>query len=484
MSDVAMRTTLSAFAPLRRHATNNASLQKLPAPRFLSPSHPLRAYQSHDGAENMTAEQRRIHILGIGNIGTFVGHALKSIPQPPDVTLMLHRPEQYQVWREIGRRLILERNELSEHKTGYDVNWLEDGRWYTSVQRPRGYSKTPGEDKGVWVPTVDEGPIDHLILTVKAINVVLALRSVRHRLTPQSTIVFIHNGMGVIEEVNRDVFPDPATRPSYVVGIVSHGLYRNKYFNVVHRGIGTTTLGVVSTNPQAALPGTETPTTETGSNTYDINPEPTTSNNNKDAADTASPTTLSPTQLQPTLPKTTSYLLRTLARTPLLTPFLTNPTDLHLLQLEKLITNALINPLTVLNDCTNGHLLKNENITRTQRLLLFELSAVISSLPELRGVPGLKKRFAPERLLRIAQNVAAKTAANASSMLQDVAAGRPTEIEYINGYVVRRGEEVGVSCALNYMLVQLVKGKAKVMRWGLGGQVPFEEEKGSGRERL
>jgi 2-dehydropantoate 2-reductase len=44
-------------------------------------------------------------------------------------------------------------------------------------------------------------------------------------------------------------------------------------------------------------------------------------------------------------------------------------------------------------------------------------------------------------------------------MCADVRAGRRTEVEFINGYVVKRGEEVGVKCVMNYLMMQLVKGK-------------------------
>jgi 2-dehydropantoate 2-reductase len=54
-------------------------------------------------------------------------------------------------------------------------------------------------------------------------------------------------------------------------------------------------------------------------------------------------------------------------------------------------------------------------------------------------------------------DVAEKTAKNTSSMLQDRRAGRPTEIDYINGYIVRRGKELGVECKVNKKLIELVK---------------------------
>lgn len=43
------------------------------------------------------------------------------------------------------------------------------------------------------------------------------------------------------------------------------------------------------------------------------------------------------------------------------------------------------------------------------------------------------------------------------SMLQDVEKGRPTEIDYMNGHVVKKGAEVGVVTPMNREIVRLVK---------------------------
>ena len=42
-------------------------------------------------------------------------------------------------------------------------------------------------------------------------------------------------------------------------------------------------------------------------------------------------------------------------------------------------------------------------------------------------------------------------------MSQDMMKGRRTEIEFLNGYVVREGEKVGMSCRANAVLTDIVK---------------------------
>jgi 2-dehydropantoate 2-reductase len=49
------------------------------------------------------------------------------------------------------------------------------------------------------------------------------------------------------------------------------------------------------------------------------------------------------------------------------------------------------------------------------------------------------------------------TSANVSSMLQDVLRNKRTEIDFINGVIVRQGQEMGIPTPVNSLLVDLVK---------------------------
>lgn len=53
--------------------------------------------------------------------------------------------------------------------------------------------------------------------------------------------------------------------------------------------------------------------------------------------------------------------------------------------------------------------------------------------------------------------VGAKYSKLKSSSLQSLERGRPTEIDYFNGYIVQKGKEVGVDCPVNARLVTMVK---------------------------
>jgi 2-dehydropantoate 2-reductase len=70
-------------------------------------------------------------------------------------------------------------------------------------------------------------------------------------------------------------------------------------------------------------------------------------------------------------------------------------------------------------------------------------------------------RIDEEEAVRQWRSMAALTGANRSSMLQDVEAGRATEIDAISGAVAREGELRGVAAPLNQAMTLLVSALAR-----------------------
>jgi 2-dehydropantoate 2-reductase len=114
----------------------------------------------------------------------------------------------------------------------------------------------------------------------------------------------------------------------------------------------------------------------------------------------------------------------------------------------KLIVNAAINPLTALLRVKNGELLENSSAHNLMGKLAREAASVAEAL-------GVKLPFSgPERA---AEDVARRTAENTSSMLQDILRGAQTEVDVINGPIVRLGEKKNVSTPVNQVIWSLVK---------------------------
>ncbi|MFH1421286.1 MAG: 2-dehydropantoate 2-reductase [Planctomycetota bacterium] len=114
----------------------------------------------------------------------------------------------------------------------------------------------------------------------------------------------------------------------------------------------------------------------------------------------------------------------------------------------KLVLNAGINPLTVLLNCRNGELLNRPESKELMRLLVEEAAAVAKKK---------KIRLPYPDAFAQTQKVAFLTGANISSMLQDVRKGKKTEIDYINGAVVREGKNENSPTPFNQFATLLVK---------------------------
>ena len=131
----------------------------------------------------------------------------------------------------------------------------------------------------------------------------------------------------------------------------------------------------------------------------------------------------------------------------------------------KLIVNAAINPLTALLGVPNGFLATNEDAKRL----------AIDTAQEAAAVAQIECGWAiPDDVGQMGIEVALQTAANRSSMLQDVSRGSRTEIEAICGEIVRRGEQHGVDVALNRLWLQLIR-KAEA-DGGSGGRPLYTAE--------
>lgn len=115
---------------------------------------------------------------------------------------------------------------------------------------------------------------------------------------------------------------------------------------------------------------------------------------------------------------------------------------------HKLSVNCAINPLTAIHRCRNGALIADPELRRAMGALCDEIVAVSSAL-------GFTATAA--NLHATVEQVAAATAENRSSMLQDVCAGRPTEIDYITGYLVARAMAAGIAVPRNRAVMEAIK---------------------------
>jgi 2-dehydropantoate 2-reductase len=134
-----------------------------------------------------------------------------------------------------------------------------------------------------------------------------------------------------------------------------------------------------------------------------------------------------------------------------------DPDEADSLVWGKLTVSCGINALTALLRIANGELLKRPDATG----LMIKAATECAAVAQARGIrlPFLD----PASRVR---EVAEKTAANQSSMLQDLLRGAPTECDAINGAVVCEGRLLGIPTPVNEILWQLIRAAVYQNRSG------------------
>ncbi|MGV1047280.1 MAG: ketopantoate reductase family protein [Solirubrobacterales bacterium] len=163
------------------------------------------------------------------------------------------------------------------------------------------------------------------------------------------------------------------------------------------------------------------------------------------AWDTAGETSIGPFEPAPPPMAEVELLADVLTRSGMTTRALP---DARGAQWTKVIFNAASNPLGALTGLTHGRLCDDPALRALVRKLVDEGKAVAAAL-------GVTLDSDPDALIDHAHKVAYD---HRASMLQDIEAKRPTEIEFLNGGIARFGAEKGVATPLNETIATLLKG--------------------------
>ena len=230
---------------------------------------------------------------------------------------------------------------------------------------------------------------DLLIMPLKAFQLEDALRQWQGKISLNTPVVLLHNGMGGVE-LARDIIPDNPV----LLATTSHGALKLDADTVKHTGLGATMLGMAFHHPKALwLQNQLTPIMEAC-----IGP-------------------------------------------------VTWRDDMHNALWQKLLINCAINPLTALADVKNGEL-SHASYRPTLQAICEEVCLTAQAC----GI-FIDAKSALEQVLNVIEN----TAENYSSMHQDITHKRPTEIDAINGYVVKQAQKKGIDVPVNTQMLLAIK---------------------------
>ncbi|KAI9885388.1 MAG: hypothetical protein M1823_002815 [Watsoniomyces obsoletus] len=367
-----------------------------PGPRRRSPWLPLRT--------------QKIHILGLQTPGKYLAFALAGAAKSPEVVLLTPRREPLEWWKKEGQGITLTRYGRSETRYGATLEVLKSSSSDGVMFNGHHQQSRPSEEE-------EEEPISQLIVNTNSGGTVPMLQSIRHRLDRQSTILFMHNSMGIMEEVSDMVFPDIDTRPNYILGLSSRTVIPSSTggFSIGFEGLGTMQVSLVPRYFE-----------EMRSPRFRFHAPPSSTSSRSPVEPNAS----------------SQYLLRSLSRTPEIQAIGLPYLDLLSYKLQKLAIRAIIDPLTTTFDCRNGDLLGISPAEELMERLSAELSSILLNLPEIKHLPTTPRRMNRVHLLKQTLGTLETSANESSSMLRDVRAGRTPDVKYVNGYFLKRAREL------------------------------------------
>lgn len=347
----------------------------------------------------MAKHPLNVVVVGGGSIGGLIAHEITlAHGRTLDLKLMFKNNESANVYKRRGSQLVLDRidNYGNKKRTTSAIQGLTAEQW----------SKGPIKK------------IDNLILATKCHKSFSALSPFANLLHKDSNVLFIQNGMGLMDLIEEQFWPSSINpRPNFYKAIITHGAYKASPSIINHVGLGDMTISCYPRNP-----------------------------------------------LDPHSPDT-PHMIDMILKTPNLNAkYIENYNEFKLRELEKLAVNCCINPLTAIFDCLNGDLLEGSRVLNIMKSILREFVMVIKKdNPELfETLPEASSYLNIDRLLGIVTEVATTTSKNSSSMREDMKSFGGTEIDFINGYICRLGRKHKIGTHTNNMLVWMVKSKSSI----------------------
>ncbi|CAG8553910.1 6751_t:CDS:2 [Acaulospora morrowiae] len=385
----------------------------------------------------------KFHILAAGTLGNLIAHYLRK--NKHSVTLLLRTPVSLSQFERRQRTItVVQQNGDTEQSKEYEAEVL------------RGFDVDDLVDQHFFYGTCPPNlQIQRLIVTTKAQDVKRAFQRIFYRLSPESTIVLLTNGMGIYEELMVNFFSqDEKLRPNILMGASTHLAYRTKElgssYNLMHYGIGEIDLGIIprrEDSDQKVAPSKDNNDNSEIESTFQ-----------EEHLEAESKDSIIDDDIDQ-LPYIPQNSLRTTLEA------LTNIPELHCRHinvlsiqnrlLENLVINACINPLTTIFSIRNGGLLFNPGADRVMQAICQESSQVMQRHREFLGMRP-SNRFGPNRIVDAVQQICKSTMNYKSTMLQDVIKRNVTEIDYLNGYLVRLGKFYGIPTPVNQFVVDMV----------------------------
>ena len=365
----------------------------------------------------------QVHVLGFTRDARYLTHCLGSTPEMPPPQLLTQKAEIVARWQVEGRKLVVRQLDGTVSKTEIPMP-IFIGRAKYRDTKPRNLK------------------IDNLVIGTSSNAVHGSLKGILEWIGPHTTICLLDEGLGVMEHLNETHFPDPETRPTYVLGhmdqvIGRHSLDPNEKFSLALKQPGRLSLTGV---PRAASNPGDGPSVNTWA--------------------------------QVAGKARSQHLIRLLSSAPGL--------NAGALPMDKFLRRKI--PPMVLACCADAISaalgMRFDMVARSSAAqalwnqLVFELVDIITSLPELQSSPEVLKYFSGKNF-RTELHFGLSRMDGSSPWIRLIRDDLKLPMRYLNGYFHKRAVEVGVPNTTLGMIMAMVRARQQVRSEELKADLPL-----------
>lgn len=281
---------------------------------------------------------------------------------------------------------------------------------------------------GFTTTSIPDQEIEFLLVCVKTFDTVKSLSPILHKINNRTRILLVQNGMGVVDELYEKVWKDVENRPVIYQGVISHGVWQamenNDTYDYNHAGFGDLKICRVPRDLK------EVNNTITEHEMLKADP-----------------------------------MIKSLLDGELNVQSYTYD-DLLVYQIQKFLVNCCMNSTTSIIDCLNYKLEKLPGMVKHFTTVVVEgLNVLYKAYPSLSKSPLAAELLTVEKEVAFVQKIGfGINGKNSTSMRQDVLNCRDTEIDYINGHVVKKADELGLTAPVAQTICNLVSIRLDVNR--------------------
>ncbi|KAI2472319.1 hypothetical protein F4781DRAFT_438531 [Annulohypoxylon bovei var. microspora] len=359
----------------------------------------------------------KIHIIGFDANARFTAQALSGIPRLPPIQLLTHNIQSMKTWREEGQAVTIY-NSKGVPLSTQGVPCPE----YIGRQFAQRWTR----------PSI----IHNIIISTVTGAVIPSLAALSQYIDRRTTVCLLTPGLGLMEELNEKLFEDPSSRPNYILCHSDHKFSRVSSLQYSLKHVpGKLLLHAVPRDDE------------------DVDLDRRTS--------------------EALGKQHTQHMIKLLSQAGGLGA-IPLPWQVFLRQkLPGMIFESLADTISVVLGCRFDQIRSSKYTMTFWDRLLEETMRIVISLPELREYPDLLEFFTQESFPKKLRRKLELQRSDYSRWIPMIRKGKMPPVDVINGYFVRRAEELGIRHTLNSQMIALVKGRQAGRYKELQMDIPF-----------